>query len=217
MKKCIIIANGKCPKKSEIKYFVEQGYSTIICADGGANSAMKLKIIPDYIIGDLDSVEESTLKYFKGISQIIQFKRQNDTDVEKCLKFAIKKNFTKAVLLGSTGDRLDHSICNLGIVLKYYDKIKIYLLSGESFLVPVKGKCNFNSSKGELISIYGFDKKTKFTSTGLKYPLKNISLPFGEKESTSNRAVKDKVGLKTNGGVGFVIRYFKMIKNHGLF
>jgi len=133
------------------------------------------------------------------------------------LKFAIKKNFTKAVLLGSTGDRLDHSICNLGIVLKYYDKIKIYLLSGESFLVPVKGKFNFNSSKGELISIYGFDKKTKFTSTGLKYPLKNVSLPFGEKESTSNRAVKDKVGLKTNGGVGFVIRYFKMIKNHGLF
>lgn len=217
MKKCIIIANGKCPKKSEIKYFVEQGYSTIICADGGANSAMKLKIIPDYIIGDLDSVEESTLKYFKGRSQIIQFKRQNDTDVEKCLKFAIKKNFTKAVLLGSTGDRLDHSICNLGIVLKYYDKIKIYLLSGESFLVPVKGKFNFNSSRGELISIYGFDKKTKFTSTGLKYPLKNISLPFGEKESTSNRAVKDKVGLKINGGVGFVIRYFKMIKNHGLF
>jgi len=75
MKKCIIIANGKCPKKSEIKYFVKQGYSTIICADGGSNSAMKLKIIPDYIIGDLDSVEESTLKYFKGISQIIQFKR----------------------------------------------------------------------------------------------------------------------------------------------
>ncbi|MCH7973671.1 MAG: thiamine diphosphokinase, partial [Bacteroidetes bacterium] len=60
MKKCIIIANGKCPKKSELKYFVEQGYSTIICADGGANSALKLKINPDYIIGDLDSIEGST-------------------------------------------------------------------------------------------------------------------------------------------------------------
>lgn len=215
MKKCIIIANGKCPKKSELKYFVEQGYSTIICADGGANSALKLKINPDYIIGDLDSIEGSTLKYFKGKSQIVQYKRQNDTDVEKCLKFAIKKKFTKAVLLGGTGNRLDHSICNLGIVLKFYDKIKISLLSDESFLVPVKGDFNFNSKKGELISIYGFDKKTTFTSTGLKYPLKNMSLPFGEKESTSNIAVKEKFGLKVNGGVGFVIRSFKMIKRNG--
>ena len=215
MKKCIILANGKCPKKSEIKYFAEQGYSTIICADGGANSAIKLKIVPEYIIGDLDSVEESTLKYFKGKSQIIQFKRQSDTDIEKCLKFAIKKKFTKAVLLGGTGNRLDHSICNLGIVIKFYDKIKISLLSGESFLVPVKGEFIFKSVKGELISIYGFEKKTTFTSTGLKYPLKNTSLSFGVKESTSNIAVKDKVVLKVSGGVGFVIRQFKMIKKNG--
>ena len=177
MKKCIIIANGKCPKKSEINYFVEQGYSTIICADGGANSAKKLKIIPDYIIGDLDSAEESTLKYFKGKSQIIQFKRQNDTDVEKCLKFAIKKKFTKAVLLGGTGNRLNHSICNLGILIKFYDKIKISLLSGESYLTAVKGEIFFRTTQGEFISLHGFNNRTKFTSLGLKYPLKNIALP----------------------------------------
>ena len=165
----------------------------------------------------MDSAEESTLKYFNGKSQIIQFKRQNDTDVEKCLKFAIKKKFTKAVLLGGTGNRLDHSICNLGILIKFYDKIKISLLSGESYLTAVKGEIFFRTTQGEFISLHGFNKKTKFTSLGLKYPLKNIALPFGEKESTSNRAVKDKVGLKVNGGVGFVIRYFKMIKAHGLF
>jgi len=217
MKKCIIIANGKPPKKSEVNYFIKHGYSTIFCADGGANSASKLKIIPDYIIGDLDSVDASTLKYFKKKSQIIQYKRQNDTDIEKCLKFAVKKNFKCAVLLGGTGNRLDHSICNLGILIKFYDIIKIVMLSGESFITPLKGKSSFKAQKGEFISLYGFDRKTKFVSFGLKYPLKNISLPFGEKESTSNQAVRENVTVKINGGVGLIIREYKMIKKNGLF
>ena len=217
MKKCIIIANGKCPKKSELKFFVEKGYSTIICADGGANSAYKLKVIPDYIIGDLDSADKSILNYYKNKSEIINIKRQNDTDVEKCLKFAIKKKFTDAVLLGGTGNRLDHSICNLGILIKFYNQISISMLSGDSFLIAHKGETILKMTKGETISSYGFDKKTTFTSKGLKYPLKNISLPFGEKESTSNIAVNEKVKIKINGGIGFIVRDFKMIKRNGLF
>jgi len=216
MKKCLIIANGKPPKKSEVNFFFKNGYSTIFCADGGSNSAYNLGIIPDYIIGDLDSIDKKTIKYFNGKSQIIKYNRQNDTDVEKCLKYAIKKKFTKAVLLGGTGNRLDHSICNLGIIIKFFDKIKISFLSGESYLTPAKGEINFNTTKGELISLYGFDKKTKFTSSGLKYPLKNNSLPFGEKESTSNRASKNIVSINIMGGTGFIIRSFKMIKKNDL-
>ncbi len=217
MKKCIIIANGRAPKKSEVNFFLRKGYSTIFCADGGANSVYKLKIVPDYIIGDLDSADKSILNYYKNKSRIINIKRQNDTDVEKCLKYAVKKKFTQAVLLGGTGDRLDHSICNLGIVIKFFDKIKISILSGESFLTSVKGELNFKSGKDETISLYGFDKRTKFTSVGLKYPLMNISLPFGEKESTSNRASKENVKIKVTGGVGFIIRSFKSIRKNGLF
>ena len=32
----------------------------IVCADGGANKARKLGIVPDLIIGDLDSVSPAT-------------------------------------------------------------------------------------------------------------------------------------------------------------
>ena len=39
---------------------MRNSYSTLFCADGGANSAMKMGLIPDYIIGDLDSIHEET-------------------------------------------------------------------------------------------------------------------------------------------------------------
>ena len=214
MKKAIIIANGDIPKKSQINYFVKKGYSKIICADGGANSARKLNIIPDLIIGDLDSITKENFSYFKKKTKIIRYKRQTDTDVEKSLKYLIEKDFEEVVLLGATGNRLDHTICNLGIVIKFFNEIKISILHGESYLKAYKKNVLLKTVPNEVISVYGFNKKTKIKSQGLKYPLKNISLPFGEMESTSNVALGREVELQIKGGIIFVIRNFNLMKKN---
>ncbi len=217
MKKCIILANGKPPQKSVINYLKRKNFNTLICADGGSNSAKQLNLIPDFIIGDLDSSKKSTLNYYREKSRIIKIKRQNDTDVEKCLKFAIKNKAEEVILLGVTGDRLDHTFCNLGIVLKFFNKIKLNIIAENSFLTAYKNKVELKTVPGEIISIYGFNSKTKIFSKGLKFPLKNIALPFGERESTSNVAVSGKVLLKITGGIIFVIRDYNVLKKNDLF
>ncbi len=214
MKQAIIIANGDIPKKNQIKYLQKIGYKKIIAADGGANSARKLNIIPDVIIGDLDSITKGNFNYFRKKAKIIQHKRQNDTDVEKSLKYLISKNFKEVVLLGSTGNRLDHTICNLGIVLKYFNKIRISILHGNSFLKAFSKNITLKTIPGEIVSLYGFNNKTKIKSYGLKYPLNNIALPFGQRESTSNVAKGKEVKLKINGGIVFVIRDFKTMRKN---
>jgi|ERR1035437_787770 thiamine pyrophosphokinase len=215
--KCIILANGKPPAKSVLTFLKRKGYSTLICADGGANAARKINLLPDFIIGDLDSVTMDTLKYFTGKSEIIGNKHQNDTDVEKCIKYAIKKRLDNIVLTGVTGDRLDHTFCNLGIVLKFSRLAMLRIIAEDSLLAPYSGNVNMKTCSGETISLYGFNSKTRIISEGLYYPLKNISLPFGIKESTSNLAVGKEVKLKISGGVIFVIRDFKTIIKHDLF
>ena len=217
MKKALILANGLHPKKTVIEYLQNNGYKTLVCADGGANSAYKLKLIPEFIIGDLDSINPNVKKFYEKKSKIIKYERQNDTDVEKCLKFLIRKKYDEVILLGATGDRLDHSFCNMGIVLKFFNEIKINILHQKSFLNCFTGKVVLNTLKDEIISLYGFDKKTKIKSVGLKYPLENVSLPFGEKESTSNAAVSNKVELKVTGGKIFVVRDFNTLRKNGYF
>ena len=217
MKKCIVLANGKPPKKSLITFFQQKDFKTLICADGGANSALKMKLIPDYIIGDLDSISSVALKRLGNASKIIQLKGQNDTDVEKCLKYAIKKNYTEALLVGVTGNRLDHTFCNLGIVLKFFPQINISLIAEDSFLKPYAGSVKLKTFPRETISLYGFDRKTKIISKGLKYPLKNVALPFGERESTSNIAAGKKVKLNISCGVIFVIRDVNQMIKYDLF
>ncbi len=70
---------------------------------------------------------------------------------------------------------------------------------------------------GETISLYGISPKTKITSEGLKYELKNTPLPFGVRESTSNIAKKNLVKLKIANGVVFVIRDVKTMIEYDLF
>ncbi|MEW6195641.1 MAG: thiamine diphosphokinase [Bacteroidota bacterium] len=217
MKKCIIIANGYAAKKSAITFLQRKGYSDIICADGGANSAFKIGIIPNCIIGDLDSISPEVYKYFSKRTMVLKLKRQNDTDVEKALKYALKNKYDEAILLGVTGDRLDHSFCNLGIAIKYSDKIKIRIIHEKSLLDVYKGVISLDTTPNETLSIYGIDDKTKITSVGLKYRLNNTTLPFGKKESTSNIALGSIVKLKIKHGKIFVIRNFQTLKHNGLF
>ena len=214
MKSCIIIANGDPPKRGIIKYLQKSGAKTIIAADGGANSAYKLGITPNYIIGDFDSIKPKVKKHFSAKSEIIKYERQDDTDVEKALKFAIKEKYETVYLLGGTGNRMDHSICNLGIVLKYFSQIKIILLHGKTILNPYSENIILQTIPNETISLYAFDDKTKITSKGLKYPLNNSTLRFGVSESTSNVALGNKVELKISGGIIFVIRKLKVMQKN---
>ncbi|MBM4172045.1 MAG: thiamine diphosphokinase [Ignavibacteria bacterium] len=216
MKKCIILANGEKPKKNIYKYLESIGYSILICADGGANTALNQKIIPDYIIGDLDSIKPKTYDFFYDKCRIIKSKNQNNTDVEKCLVYAIKNKFSNAILLGGIGNRLDHSLCNISILLKYHDSINIRLINKNSILMVYDSSVSLITKKNELISIFGFDKKTKITSNGLKYALNNDVLPFGTRESTSNQALGNEVKLNIKGGKIIVIREYEILKKYDL-
>lgn len=216
MKSCIIIANGDLPKRGVLRHLTNNGVATIIAADGGANLAYKLGLVPRYIVGDFDSITSETKKFYSNKSELIHYKRQNDTDVEKALKLAIRKRYKIAYLLGGTGDRLDHTLCNIGIVLKFYNKIKTIIIHGNTILSPYEADTKLKTIPNETISIYAFDDDTFVTSKGLRYPLKNANLKFGKAESTSNVALGSEVNLKISGGIIFIIRELKTVMQNGI-
>lgn len=213
MSKIVLIANGNYLMPELVYKFRHLGYTKIACADGGANFARRNDIMPDYIIGDLDSIANENLEYFKDRTKIIRYSRQNDSDVEKALKYLKKNGYSDVVILAGTGDRLDHTIGMLSIVLKFSNELTITLVHEKNYLRVISGEYEFYSSKGEIISLYGFDAKTLITTFGLKYKLKNEALQFGCREGTSNVATGSKVKLEVNGGKIFVIRELKAIFN----
>lgn len=204
IEKALIVANGKPPLKSHLKKLKQLGWKYLIAADGGYNHLLKLQIEPTVVIGDFDSIKIGGEK--SRNAKFIRLKRQNDTDVEKAVKYAISKKISRVILLASTGKRLDHTIGNLSIPLKFKDEIEISILTNYSFMQIVKGEEEFVSKKGETVSFIAFDRNVSFTSFGLKYKMEKLKLAIGYRESISNESSADKFKIIVRGGSGYMIR-----------
>src|SRR5690554_5729146 len=101
--KAFIVSNGQmCDKDFYSKLFNEQKPNYIICADGGVNHLKKLEILPNTIIGDLDSTSINDLKYYKNHNiEILKYpSKKDETDTQLAIQYAMSLPITEIVLLG---------------------------------------------------------------------------------------------------------------------
>ena len=104
----LIIANSLLPAAA-ILAECRKRVDVIVCADGGANRARERDLVPDFIVGDLDSILPETRAAFPQ-TQYIHRPSQDATDLEKTLQFAIEQGIQKVLLVGITGLRFDHQV-----------------------------------------------------------------------------------------------------------
>ena len=116
-KHALIIANGEPPQKKRLALLVKQA-GTVICADGGANTALKMGIAPDAIVGDLDSIHTEALVKFRRVA-IHEERNDETTDLEKAITWAIQSKHDHITVVGAFGKRLDHTVGNLGVLRKF--------------------------------------------------------------------------------------------------
>ena len=186
----LIICNGQPPSHNLIRQLARQA-RFIIAADGGANGARKAGIVPDMIIGDLDSITPSTRKHFAS-TRIVHINRQDNTDLEKVLDYCLSNKRKHIVIVGATGRRLDFTLGNLSVVWKYAGRLDIRFESDECTAVPAGKRFSTAVRIGAVISLIPFGECRGITLRGLKYPLVNATMNVGE-IGVSNVAVQSRV------------------------
>jgi thiamine pyrophosphokinase len=154
----------------------------IIAADGAANKLLAHNIMPTYIVGDGDSVQQSTNNI--TITNVI-IDDQNSTDFEKCILFARGVNLLPALILGINGGEIDHILGNIQAFLKHADNLNLYFLDtyaigtakenifGIKLGVPLTSKkLTINMKTKSIISIIPVHN-VKIQSDGLFWELNN--------------------------------------------
>lgn len=208
MSNCLILCNGELSKKTLNKIVSKnKPRLQVIACDGASDFLYRHKITPDYIIGDLDSINPKTLAYYR--QKKVKIKKsadQNKNDLEKALIFAIQKKFKNILITGLTGKRIDHSLNNLSVLLRYYKKahIKIYDNKFEIFIIDKSTQ--FTCKKGDIVSLIPLPIAKGITTTGLKYKLNNETLKFGKREGALNKANDNNVTIRIVKGDLLVIK-----------
>lgn len=198
--KGIIFLNGYIPKEKVYRNFIK-GKCYIVFADGAADLMRKTSILPDVILGDLDSVTMNTLKhYLKKNVLVMKFTDQETTDFEKSILHLTEKGINEIYVFGFISLRPDHSLNNFSIMKRYYKKMDIYFVDDEFITNFINHKIKFNYKINNVVSLLPFPYAKGITTKGLAYPLKNEDLMLGVREGTLNYSNSKKIEISFKEG-----------------
>ncbi|MDZ7363109.1 MAG: thiamine diphosphokinase [candidate division KSB1 bacterium] len=208
-KNALIIANSILPIQPILDDCRARA-DIILCADGGANRARERGLVPDFIVGDLDSILPETRAAFPQ-AQYIHRPDQNATDLEKTLQFAVEQGVQRALLVGITGLRLDHQICNLNVAEKFCSQIEIELHDDFGLGVFLDAQqqeaiMRFETFVGQQMSLFAFRRAEGIVTEGLKYPLQDEALEWSVRDGLSNEAIDTSVTIRLKQGTLFIYR-----------
>lgn len=208
--KALVLCDGLPPGEALFMKNLEQVH-LFLAADGGGNIARRFGILPDVVIGDLDSFREKEDDPF----EIIENPDQGTNDLEKALSLALERGVTDVVVLGATGRRLDQTLKNLSVLKQFNHQFNRILFKddyGETFLIPEEYSLHLPA--GTIVSLFPLSGRVEGVSTqGLKYPLKNQTLENGIRDGSSNRVVSSPIEIRH--GSGDLILYILRNESNG--
>ena len=209
--KCLIISGGKFERVK-----LQEKYDLIIACDKGYLHARKLKINPDIIIGDFDSVKMPKMN--ANIIAVDPVK--DDTDTSLGIKYALRNDYKQIDIICALGGRLDHSYANISL-MKYIVEHggTGRILSNDAIIIAAgKGTIRIKNEKSnatrivhrnekKFLSIFSLSDNSKIEYIkGTKYDIKNKVLNNGFPLGVSNEFKKQYAEIKINKGIVLIVQ-----------
>lgn len=151
------------------------GEAFVIAADGGYEGLLRLGIVPDLLIGDLDSL----VAVPSGIEILKHPVRKDETDMHLAFLEGYRRGYRSFWIFGGTGGRLDHTLANISLMISAKDKGAECTLFGDGFRAYVlhNEKRTLKGKKGGSVSIFAVNGEASGVSVrGLEYEAENITL-----------------------------------------
>lgn len=209
---CLIVTGGNVDLDLLNNYYNSNKDLLIIAVDKGLEALYKLNIVPNHIVGDLDSVNQEILKHYNNISciKIHKYMPEKDyTDTDIALKLAIDLHVSSIIILGATGTRIDHILANIHILTyAQNNQIPCYILdtNNKIYLTDNSIILNKNEIHGKYISLIPLTTSVEgLTLKGFKYPLDNFCLTVGKSLGVSNEIIENIATISLKSGILIVI------------
>jgi len=197
----VILANGQFPLTQKALLLLSAA-EIVICCDGAADKLIGFGMKPHIIIGDMDSISDKTREQY--VSSLIPTGSQESNDLTKAVEYCIMQGYPSVTILGATGLREDHTLGNISLMMEYYPRILVRMISDFGIFFLVQSGEVVVSHKGDKISIFSIDNTIRVTSGGLKYPLNDLPLSNWY-IATLNEVVEESFTLLFEGDIPLIV------------
>lgn len=194
----LIAVDGELPDIELIRRLLPR-YNRLVAADGAAVQLLAHNIVPDVVIGDLDTVGEQRTDLIAQGALLVEIADQEENDFEKALKWCIDRGETDVTIIGIAGRMVDHTLNNFSIVAKFARRLRVRIRDAESIAYVVTGTLQIRTRPGDRISLIPLPS-ARLTTSGLAWELCGETLEIGKREGASNRATATEVGVTIHEG-----------------
>ena len=189
MRRCVIVGGASIGDYETVGPKLRQDDYMIYC-DCGLRHMDGLGAEPDLIVGDFDSY--SNPEY--DTETIVLPCEKDDTDTVFAVKEALRRGFEDFLLIGVVGERLDHTLGNVSILLMLDSEGKVgTIIDDYSEMEIVSDRCEMPCIIDDsyvyfsLINISGTARGV--TIRGAKYPLENAEITCEYQYGVSNEVL----------------------------
>ncbi len=208
-KKACIVTGGTIAEPFFTEYVDKHREELLIVVDGALEVTHRLGMMPDYIVGDFDTVDNRLLEHYEKNIILRHPPEKDQTDTELAVDTALNAGCTELVFFGATGSRLDHSLANIfllqgllakGIMAEIRNENNRLYLKNESFTLHRK------EAWGDFLSLLPLTETVEHvTLTGFKYPVDNLTFYRERTLGISNEITEEEAAVTFAGGIFVVV------------
>lgn len=164
----------------------------LVAADGGAAAALDAGLMPEAVIGDMDSLPERTRAVLPPAT-LHRIAEQDSTDFDKALR-SVRAPMVLGV--GFLGARLDHALANFAVLVRRTEA-RCLLIGADDviFAAPAERWLALSLEPGARVSLFPMAPVTG-QSDGLDWPIGGLDFAPAGRVGTSNRTTGGDVRLR---------------------
>lgn len=201
--KCIIMSAGDY---TPMDLHIQDG-DYVIAADNGLTHLIRQGIMPDYVIGDYDSLQE------EGRKALLELQNQrpetvmtlpvekDDTDTMAAARVGLAKGYRTFYLYGALGGaRLDHTLANIQTLAFLKENgARAYIMDVHCMLFVLENE-EYRFDKGFRgdYSMFAMEREIRgVTIRGMQYEVEDVAIPNHYPIGVSNHIAGDREAVVT--------------------
>lgn len=209
MRRAYLFTNHS-PAKLYSGYENIQLQDAVIAVDNGLETINRQNRRATAIIGDLDSLDPMLLDRFPEVPLIRHPSEKNETDTELALLWCVQQGYTELIICNDLLGRFDHALAliqNLLLLKRQYPEVKAGIESSGQRLFFLDSETQLEGQPGQFISLISYSESAVFAgSTGLKYPLANLTLHSHLSRGISNEFCAEQAIITKQSGEVLAVR-----------
>lgn len=209
----VLIVGGGSVDLDQLSRELAKEPDLIIAADAGGKHLYDLKRLPHILLGDFDSLAPEIVAAINSAGvELLTFPIAKDqTDVELAVDLSLARGATEIRIIGGIGERLDHTLGNIGLLLKAHQQgVPAFLIDPRQEATVTDSAIQLSCEAGMGLSIIPLTLKASgVTTTGLKFPLDNADLYFHQTLGIHNECTGKTAGVSVKEGILLIVSFLE--------